>query len=107
VEKALRARFGVHGFPMFYLVDGWSVYQFENLRSEANLMDFARGGYKKQDVSMERIGVRASIADIYFSSHAVYTLTNIAHSIFPFSYGTDGITARKFHLRGNINNEFL
>jgi hypothetical protein len=57
---------------MFYLVDGWSVYQFENLRSEANLMDFARGGYKKLDVSMERSGGRASVADTFLVSRCLY-----------------------------------
>jgi thioredoxin-like negative regulator of GroEL len=52
-EKALKTRFGLQSFPSFYIVDGWSVYQFENVRSEASLMDFARGGYKKQDVSVD------------------------------------------------------
>jgi thioredoxin-like negative regulator of GroEL len=49
-EKALKARFGVTSFPSFYLVDGWSVYEFDNPRTEAALMDFVRGGYKKQEV---------------------------------------------------------
>lgn len=52
-EKALNTRFGVKSFPSFFLVDGWSVYEFDKPRSEANLMDFARGGYKKQDVSFD------------------------------------------------------
>lgn len=51
-EKALRARFGVNSFPRFFVVDGWSVYEFEGTRSEASLMNFLRGGYKKQDVSL-------------------------------------------------------
>jgi thioredoxin-like negative regulator of GroEL len=51
-EKALKTRFGLQSFPSFYIVDGWSVYQFENVRTESSLMDFARGGYKKQDVSV-------------------------------------------------------
>ncbi len=51
MEKALKTRFGVTSFPSFFLVDGWSVYEFENNRSEATLMDFARGGYKKQQVN--------------------------------------------------------
>jgi hypothetical protein len=33
-------------------VDGWSVYEFDKIRTEAALMDFLRGGYKKQDVSL-------------------------------------------------------
>jgi thioredoxin-like negative regulator of GroEL len=51
VERALSARFGVSSFPSFFLVDGWSVYEFEGTRNEVGLMDFARGGYKKDDVS--------------------------------------------------------
>lgn len=47
VERALLARFGVTSFPSFFLVDGWSVYEFEGSRTEVSLMDFARGGYKK------------------------------------------------------------
>ena len=39
-------------YPSFYIVDGWSVYKFEDNRSEANLMVFARGGYKKQEVRL-------------------------------------------------------
>jgi thioredoxin-like negative regulator of GroEL len=50
VEKALATRFGVRGYPSFYLVSGWSVYEFEEARSESGLISFARGGYKKQDV---------------------------------------------------------
>ena len=47
-ERALTNRFGITGFPTFYVVDGYSVYEFTAPRSQANLMDFVRGGYKKQ-----------------------------------------------------------
>jgi thioredoxin-like negative regulator of GroEL len=50
VEKALATRFGVRGYPSFFLVSGWSVYEYEETRSESGLISFARGGYKKQDV---------------------------------------------------------
>lgn len=50
-EKALATRFGVQGFPSFYLVDGYNVYEFDGTRSESHLISFARGGYKQQDVS--------------------------------------------------------
>jgi len=49
VEKALTTRFGVTGFPSFFLVSGWDAYEFDGVRTEANLITFARGGYKKQD----------------------------------------------------------
>lgn len=42
-------RFGISGFPSFFLLDGYSVYEFEKRRTEANLMDFTRGGYKQQE----------------------------------------------------------
>ena len=55
VERTLMSRFGVRSFPVFYLVDGWSVYEFDNTRrSEVNLMDYARGGYKKDTVGHRR-----------------------------------------------------
>ena len=50
VERALTARFGIEGFPSFFLIDGWSVYPFDDPRSVPNLMNFARGGYKKEMV---------------------------------------------------------
>jgi thiol-disulfide isomerase/thioredoxin len=48
-EKALMNRFGITGFPSLFLLDGYSVYEFEKKRTEANVMDFARGGYKRQE----------------------------------------------------------
>lgn len=48
-ETALSSRFSVYGYPSFYMIDGWSVYKFEDTRSKQNLMAFAEGGYKKQD----------------------------------------------------------
>ena len=50
VERALMARFGIEGFPSFFLIDGWTVYPFDDSRSVPNLMNFARGGYKKEVV---------------------------------------------------------
>lgn len=31
------------------MVDGYSVYEFTDKRSEANLINFARGGYKNEE----------------------------------------------------------
>jgi len=50
VEKALLTRFGIQAFPSFFLVSGWDVYEFEDNRSTANLINFARSGYKKKNV---------------------------------------------------------
>jgi thiol-disulfide isomerase/thioredoxin len=48
-ETALSSRFGVYGYPSFYLVDGWSVYVFDDARNKHKLMEFVEGGYRKQD----------------------------------------------------------
>ena len=49
VERALTSRFGIFAYPSFFLVDGFSVYQFEEPRMRKMLMAFAEGGYKKKD----------------------------------------------------------
>jgi thiol-disulfide isomerase/thioredoxin len=45
-ERALSSRFGVHGYPSFFVVEGWTVYAFESSRSKHNLIRFAEQGYK-------------------------------------------------------------
>lgn len=46
-ERALASRFGIFAFPSFFIIDGWSVYRFEEARSKKRLMEFVEGGYKK------------------------------------------------------------
>jgi thiol-disulfide isomerase/thioredoxin len=46
-EQALVSRFGVASYPSFFIVDGFSVYEFDQPRSKSTLMAFAEGGYKK------------------------------------------------------------
>lgn len=48
-ERAIKSRFGISHFPCFFLIDGWSVYEFEDTRSANNLISFAKGKYKQQD----------------------------------------------------------
>jgi thiol-disulfide isomerase/thioredoxin len=48
-ETALSSRFGVYGYPSFYLVDGWNVYIFDDARNKHKLMEFVEGGYRKQE----------------------------------------------------------
>ncbi|KAL3770184.1 hypothetical protein ACHAW5_009279 [Stephanodiscus triporus] len=45
-ERALSSRFDVHGFPSFYLVDGWTVREFKGNRSQEGLIQFALTGYE-------------------------------------------------------------
>lgn len=40
-ERALSSRFSVRGFPTFFLVDGWTVREYEGNRSQENLVKFA------------------------------------------------------------------
>jgi thiol-disulfide isomerase/thioredoxin len=49
VERALVSRFGIYAYPSFYLIDGWSVYMFEQPRIKKILMNFTEGGYKDSD----------------------------------------------------------
>ncbi|KAL7534174.1 hypothetical protein ACHAXR_005705 [Thalassiosira sp. AJA248-18] len=48
-ERALSSRFGVHGFPVFFLVDGWTVREFEGNRSQENLVKFAMTDYENTE----------------------------------------------------------
>jgi hypothetical protein len=43
----LASRFGVHGFPSFYVVDGWHAYYFDDMRTRRALVEYASGKYKE------------------------------------------------------------
>lgn len=44
-ERALASRFGVYSYPSFFVVDGWSAYSFDGVRSRKALIDYATGKY--------------------------------------------------------------
>jgi len=48
-ERAIVSRFNIAGFPSFYLIDGWKVYEYNEDLSAASMMSFAKGGYKQQE----------------------------------------------------------
>lgn len=48
-ERALASRFGVHGFPTFFLIDGWTVREFDGSRSHEGLVNFAEKDYEKTE----------------------------------------------------------
>jgi thiol-disulfide isomerase/thioredoxin len=48
-ERALSSRFGVHGYPSFFVLEGWTVYAFQSSRSKHNLIRFAEQGYRSAD----------------------------------------------------------
>lgn len=45
-ERAISTRFGIRGFPSFYVIDGWNVYEYEGSRSVQKLVDFT-SNYKE------------------------------------------------------------
>ena len=87
-ERALMARFGIDSFPSFYVVDGWSVYKFEETRGEAALLDFARGGYKKQQVnhSLSPTKKLQTLLPIFLTFWKIFIkLFPLAHDVFTLS----------------------
>jgi len=44
-ERALASRFSIRGFPTFFLVDGWTVRQYEGSRSYDAVVKFANETY--------------------------------------------------------------
>jgi thiol-disulfide isomerase/thioredoxin len=47
IERALVSRFAIAGYPSFFLIEGYSVYQYDDVRLKKNLIAFTDGGYKK------------------------------------------------------------
>jgi hypothetical protein len=48
-ERALSSRFSVKGFPSFYLIDGWTVREYDGNRSQENLVKFALEDYQQTE----------------------------------------------------------
>jgi thiol-disulfide isomerase/thioredoxin len=48
-ERALSSRFSVKGFPSFYLIDGWTVREYDGNRSQENLIKFAMEDYENTE----------------------------------------------------------
>lgn len=48
-ERALSSRFGVHGYPTFFLVDGWTVREFDGNRSHEGLVSWVLEEYEKTE----------------------------------------------------------
>lgn len=45
-EKALASRFSVRGYPVFFLIDGWTVREYEGQRSVDALVKFSTEDYE-------------------------------------------------------------
>jgi len=41
IERALTSRFSIKGYPTFFLIKGWDVFEFTAPRSKENMMNFA------------------------------------------------------------------
>ncbi len=48
-ERALSSRFSIKGYPSFFLVDGWDVYEFKQARSKKAMIEFATSKGKGRD----------------------------------------------------------
>lgn len=49
-ERILSSRFSLRGYPTFFVIDGWDVYEYEGQRSLDALEKFVERGYKKNEV---------------------------------------------------------
>jgi len=49
-ERILSSRFSIRGYPTFFVVDGWDVYEFKGIRTLESLMNFVEKDYRKQEV---------------------------------------------------------
>mmetsp|Transcript_16459 Transcript_16459/g.24285 ORF Transcript_16459/g.24285 Transcript_16459/m.24285 type:complete len:251 (-) Transcript_16459:85-837(-) len=46
-ERATASRFNIIGYPSFFVVDGWSVYEYKGSRTVDALVNYVQGGYKE------------------------------------------------------------
>jgi protein disulfide-isomerase-like protein len=72
-ERASTSRFNIQGYPSFFLIDGWQVYQYEGPRTEEDLLNFVvREGYKNQNVRVfhgyYRDWVEPMVASLWLAS---------------------------------------
>ena len=49
-ERAIVSRFNFAGFPSFFLIDGWSVYEYDDGRTVEHMMAYAKDGYRQKEV---------------------------------------------------------
>mmetsp|Transcript_33157 Transcript_33157/g.76431 ORF Transcript_33157/g.76431 Transcript_33157/m.76431 type:complete len:190 (-) Transcript_33157:947-1516(-) len=49
-ERAISSRFSISGFPSFFLIDGWTVYEYDGDRKPSSMFEFVTGGYKRHEV---------------------------------------------------------
>lgn len=48
-ERALSSRFNVHGYPTFFVIEGWSVWHYQGARDQNEMIKFVTEGYKDQE----------------------------------------------------------
>ena len=51
-ERILSSRFSIRGYPTFFVVGGWDVYEFTGIRSKDALVNFVKRDYKKEEVRL-------------------------------------------------------
>lgn len=48
-ERILSSRFSIRGYPVFFVIDGWNVYEYNGIRSLDALSRFVERDYKKEE----------------------------------------------------------
>jgi len=97
-ERAIISRFNVAGFPSFFLIDGWTVYEYNDGRSVSSMMTFVKGGYKQKEVSCreEEFFCFLVLGFVTLSLTTRYVGT----SVLLITHGAFRTVARSFNVRG-------
>mmetsp|Transcript_151 Transcript_151/g.110 ORF Transcript_151/g.110 Transcript_151/m.110 type:complete len:263 (+) Transcript_151:86-874(+) len=102
-EKATASRFNIVGYPSFFVVDGWSVYEYKGPRTIDGLVKYVKVGYKQDDplalwsspmgplgmIQASMFWVSANLLGIYESLVEKYQLSPMVAAMF---FAGSGIT---------------
>lgn len=95
-QRALGQRFSVSAYPSFFVVNGFSVYEFDGMRSKANLILFATKDYKEREVSGVEVMVVAG--NLTLQSLTSFLVLLAGNTILFLTYGASGPTSGFFDL---------
>jgi thioredoxin-like negative regulator of GroEL len=55
-ERSMASRFSIRGYPSFFVIDGWNVYEYQGRRTEESILNFVvHEEYKNQHVRSLRL----------------------------------------------------
>jgi hypothetical protein len=95
-ERAIISRFNIAGFPSFFLIDGWTVYEYNDGRSVSSMMTFVKGGYKQKEVSCRGEEFFCFLGFVTLSLTTRY----IGTSVLLITHGAFRTVSRSFTVRG-------